>query len=93
MLYVANGSVLTSVGKAAAMDLCLHLVRRDHGSAVANTAARRLVVPPHRAGSQAQFVAAPVPARDNHASAGLFPRVLERLERPLTGEDLAHRGT
>ena len=46
VLYVDNGSVLTSAGKAAAMDLCLHLVRLDHGSAIANTVARRLVVPP-----------------------------------------------
>ena len=63
VLYVDNGSVLTSAGKAAAMDLCLHLVRLDHGSAVANAVARRLVVPPHRAGGQAQFVPAPVPAQ------------------------------
>ncbi|SDD65748.1 Transcriptional regulator GlxA family, contains an amidase domain and an AraC-type DNA-binding HTH domain [Streptomyces prasinopilosus] len=91
VLYVDNGSVLTSAGKAAAMDLCLHLVRRDHGAAVANAVARRLVVPPHRAGGQAQFVAAPVPDRDDHALAGLFPWVLERLDRPLTVEDLARR--
>ena len=45
------------------MDLCLHLVRLDHGSAIANAVARRLVVPPHRAGGQAQFVTTPVPAR------------------------------
>jgi AraC family transcriptional regulator, transcriptional activator FtrA len=91
VLYVDNGSVLTSAGKAASMDLCLHLVRLDHGSAVANTIARRLVVPPHRAGGQAQFVTAPVPASDNHPLAGLFPWVLERLDHPLTVEDLARR--
>ena len=73
VLYVDNGSVLTSAGKAAALDLCLHLVRLDHGSAVANAVARRLVVPPHRAGGQAQFVAAPVPARDDHPLADLLP--------------------
>ena len=65
MLNVDNGSVLTSADKAAAMDLCLHLVRLDHGSSVANTIARRLVVPPHRAGGKAQFVTIPVPARDS----------------------------
>ncbi|SER37100.1 Transcriptional regulator GlxA family, contains an amidase domain and an AraC-type DNA-binding HTH domain [Streptomyces qinglanensis] len=91
VLYVDNGSVLTSAGKAAAMDLCLHLVRLDHGSALANTVARRLVVPPHRAGGQAQFVTAPVPERDTHPLSGLLPWVNERLDRPLTVEDLARR--
>ncbi|MDT0317047.1 helix-turn-helix domain-containing protein [Streptomyces millisiae] len=91
VLYVDNGSVLTSAGKAAAMDLCLHLVRLDHGSAIANTVARRLVVPPHRAGGQAQFVTAPVPAQDDHPLGELFPWVLERLDHPLTVEDLARR--
>ncbi|BBC34511.1 AraC family transcriptional regulator [Streptomyces graminofaciens] len=91
VLYVDNGSVLTSAGKAAALDLCLHLVRLDLGSAVANAVARRLVVPPHRAGGQAQFVAAPVPARDDHPLAALLPWVIERLDEPLTVEDLARR--
>lgn len=91
VLYVDNGSVLTSAGKAAAMDLCLHLVRLDHGSAVANTLARRLVVPPHRAGGQAQFVTAPVPAQDDHPLAELFPWAIERLDQALTVEDLARR--
>jgi AraC family transcriptional activator FtrA len=91
VLYVDNGRVLTSAGKAAALDLCLHLVRCDHGSAIANTVARRLVVAPHRAGGQAQFVTAPVPARDSHPLAGLFPWALERLDQPLTVEDLARQ--
>lgn len=91
VLYVDNGSVLTSAGKAAAMDLCLHLVRLDHGSSVANTLARRLVVPPHRDGGQAQFVTTPVPAPDNHPLAGLLPWVMGRLDQPLTVEDLARR--
>ncbi|MFH8493844.1 helix-turn-helix domain-containing protein [Streptomyces coeruleorubidus] len=91
VLYVDNGSVLTSAGKAAAMDLCLHLVRLDHGSSVANAVARRLVVPPHRAGGQAQFVAAPVPSRDDHPLAALLPWAIERLDQPLTVEDLARR--
>lgn len=93
VLYVDNGSVLTSAGKAAAMDLCLHLVRSDYGSAVANTVARRLVVPPHRAGGQAQFVTAPVPAQDDHPLGGLLPWVTERLDRPLTVEDLARQAS
>lgn len=91
VLYVDSGSVLTSAGKAAAMDLCLHLVRFDHGSAVANMIARSLVVPPHRAGGQAQFVNAPVPVRDSHPLGELIPWVTQRLDHPLTVEDLARR--
>jgi transcriptional regulator GlxA family with amidase domain len=91
VLYVDNGNVLASAGKAAAIDLCLHLIRRDHGSTVANAVARRLVVPPHRAGGQAQFVTTPVPARDDHPLANLFPWAMERLNRPLTVEDLARQ--
>ena len=91
VLYVDDGSVLTSAGKAAALDLCLHLVRCDHGSAIANALARSLVVPPHRAGGQAQFVTTPVPARDDHPLAELFPWAAQRLDRPLTVEDLARQ--
>ncbi|MFD0312876.1 helix-turn-helix domain-containing protein [Streptomyces flavalbus] len=91
VLYVDNGRVLTSAGKAAAMDLCLHLVRLDHGSAVANAVARRLVVPPHRDGGQAQFVTTPVPAPASHPLDALFPWVLQRLDQPLTVEDLARQ--
>ncbi|RJL24467.1 helix-turn-helix domain-containing protein [Bailinhaonella thermotolerans] len=91
VLYVDGGSVLTSAGKAAALDLCLHLVRLDHGAAVANAVARRLVVPPHRDGGQAQFVTAPVPAPGDHPLADLLSWAIERLDRPLTVEDLARR--
>ncbi|MGY1577922.1 helix-turn-helix domain-containing protein [Streptomyces sp. MN13] len=91
VLYVDNGSVLTSAGKAAAMDLCLHLVRLDHGSSIANKIARRLVVPPHRDGGQAQFIATPVPEPGNHPLADLFPWVMGRLNEPLTVEDLARQ--
>ncbi|WP_437074292.1 GlxA family transcriptional regulator [Streptomyces sp. enrichment culture] len=91
VLYVDNGSVLTSAGKAAAMDLCLHLVRLDRGAAVANAVARRLVVPPHRDGGQAQFVTTPVPAPAHHPLAEVLPWALERLDQPLTVEDLARR--
>ena len=91
VLYVDNGRVLTSAGKAAAIDLCLHLVRRDHGSVIANIAARRLVVPPHRAGGQAQFVSTPVPAKDDHPLSELLPWAMARLDQPLTVEDLARQ--
>ena len=57
VLYVDEGDVLTSAGKTAALDLCLHLVRRDLGAAAANAIARQLVVPAHRSGGQAQFIA------------------------------------
>ncbi|MBV1850489.1 helix-turn-helix domain-containing protein [Catellatospora tritici] len=91
VLYVDNGRVLTAAGKAAALDLCLHLIRLDHGSSVANIAARRLVVPPHRAGGQAQFVTTPVPARDDHPLAALLPWIVERLDQPLTVAELARQ--
>ncbi|WP_437095532.1 helix-turn-helix domain-containing protein [Streptomyces sp. enrichment culture] len=91
VLYVDNGSVLTSAGKAAAVDLCLHLVRLDHGSSVTNAVARRLVVPPHRDGGQAQFVTTPAPAPGSHPLAELLPWAVERLDQPLTVEDLARR--
>jgi AraC family transcriptional regulator, transcriptional activator FtrA len=61
VLYVDNGDVLTAAGSAAGIDLCLHMVRRDFGAAAANAVARRLVVPPHRDGGQAQFIERPVP--------------------------------
>ena len=63
VLYVDEGDVLTSAGKTAALDLCLHLVRRDLGAAAANGIARRLVVPAHRSGGQAQFIAPPAEPR------------------------------
>ncbi|MDF3288088.1 helix-turn-helix domain-containing protein [Streptomyces silvisoli] len=91
VLYVGDGNVLTSAGKAAAMDLCLHLVRLDHGSAIANAVARRLVVPPHRPGGQAQFVSTPLPDPRSHALAALFPWAMQRLDQPLTVRDLARQ--
>jgi len=63
VLYVDAGSVLTSAGSAAGLDLCLHLVRRDYGSKIANQVARRLVIPPHREGGQSQFLERPVEDR------------------------------
>ena len=71
------------------MDLCLHLVRIDHGTAVANALARSLVVPPHRPGGQAQFIPAAVSYGRQHVLAELLPWAQERLEQPLTVKDLA----
>lgn len=91
VLYTAEGDVFTSAGTAAAIDLCLELVRRDRGAAVVNELARRLVVPPHRAADQAQFVSARVPV---DPGAGLGP-VLEwargHLHERITLDRLATR--
>jgi len=89
VLYIDEGDVLTSAGKAAGLDLCLHLVRTDHGTAVANALARSLVVPPHRPGGQAQFIPAAVGHGRDHVLADLMAWALERLEHPLTVRDLA----
>ena len=91
VLYTDNGSVLTAAGKAATVDLCLHLVHLDHGAAVANSVARRLVMPPHRPGGQAQFVSTPFPATGDHQLAHLFAWVQQRLDQPLTVSDLARK--
>lgn len=79
VLYIEAGRVFTSAGSAAGLDLCLHLVRLDFGSAVANQVARRLVIAPHRDGGQAQFVERPVPKR----SADPFSKVLQTVHRGL----------
>ncbi|MGW1340586.1 helix-turn-helix domain-containing protein [Kribbella sp. NPDC002412] len=91
VLYTDNGSVLTSAGKAAAVDLSLHLIHLDHGASVANSVARRLVVPPHRSGGQAQFVATPLEVSGDNRLAQLQSWVLDRLDQPLTVTDMARR--
>ncbi len=92
VLYVDAGSVLTSAGSAAGIDLCLHIVRRDHGSAVANSVARRLVIPPHRDGGQAQLIDLPMPAHpDDDPIASVMAWALERLDEPLDLATLAGR--
>jgi AraC family transcriptional regulator, transcriptional activator FtrA len=92
VLYVDNGRVLTSAGSAAAIDLSLHYVRREHGADVADIIARRMVVPPHRDGGQAQYVAlAPPPIPPTTTFAELLEWMLANLDRDLTIDDLAHR--
>jgi AraC family transcriptional activator FtrA len=93
VLYTDNGQVLTSAGKAAAVDLCLHLIHLDHGAAIANTVARRLVVPPHRDGGQAQFVTTPIQVSGDHQLARLLAWARERLDQPLTVTDLARQAS
>ena len=89
VLYVDNGTLLTSAGSAAGLDLGIHLIRRDHGSTIANQVARRLVIPPHRDGGQAQFIAAPVAADDAMTLASTMAWAVEHLHEPLTVADMA----
>ncbi|HET8625124.1 MAG TPA: transcriptional regulator FtrA [Gemmatimonadales bacterium] len=91
VLYVDEGSVLTSAGSAAGIDLCLHVVRRDYGAEIANRVARRLVMPPHRDGGQAQYVAEPVSTRPNGGLSKALDWALARLDRPLSLDDLARQ--
>jgi len=91
VLYVDDGDVLTSAGSAAGIDLCLHLIRTDHGSAVANRVARRLVIPPHRDGGQAQLIELPVANTTDDPIAGVMEWALQRLHEPLSLETLAAR--
>ncbi|MCZ7474201.1 transcriptional regulator FtrA [Micromonospora sp. WMMC273] len=92
VLYVDDGDILTSAGSAAGLDLCVHLVRRDHGPTIANAVARRLVVPPHREGGQAQFIEAPVPSdpEDDRLAASMA-WALANLNTPITVDRLARR--
>jgi AraC family transcriptional activator FtrA len=84
VLYLIDGAVATSAGTAAGIDLCLELVRLDHGTAVAAEVARRLVVPPHRQGGQAQYVSEPLPARPDVALGPVLDWVRAHLDEPLT---------
>ncbi|WP_435850813.1 GlxA family transcriptional regulator [Streptomyces roseolus] len=91
VLYVDDGDVLTSAGLTAGLDLCLHLVRRDLGAHIANQLARRMVVPAHRPGGQAQFIDLSVPTADDRSLGPVLDWARARLDRPLTVEDLARR--
>ncbi len=92
VLYVDEGDILTSAGSAAGIDLCLHLVRQDHGTEIATQLARQLVVPPQRDGGQAQYIEAPAGTLD---SSNLFADTVawleEHLGEPVTVDDLAAR--
>lgn len=89
VLYVDEGQILTSAGSAAGLDLCLHLVRRDFGPAIANQVARRLVIPPHRDGGQAQFVEVPVNKREAGSLSPLLDTIRTRIDQPLRIADMA----
>jgi AraC family transcriptional activator FtrA len=91
VLYVDAGQVLTSAGTAAGIDLSLYVVRCDHGAEIANAVARRMVVPPHRDGGQAQFVSPSLPAQPVPAGglAKTMDWMVARLGEPLTVEAMA----
>ncbi|MFD1539273.1 GlxA family transcriptional regulator [Nonomuraea guangzhouensis] len=91
VLYVDHGDVATSAGTSAGIDLCLHLVRADHGAAYAAKVARHMVMPPHREGGQLQYAIAPSRARVPDSLAPLLGWAAERLGEPLTVDDLAAR--
>ncbi|MER7493594.1 helix-turn-helix domain-containing protein [Streptomyces pharetrae] len=91
VLFVDEGDVLTAAGSAAALDLGLHLVRRDHGAEIANAVSRRLVFAAHRDGGQRQFVERPVPDVRDESLGPLLAWAQERLAEPLTVAGLAAR--
>jgi len=93
VLYVDEGQVLTSAGSAAGLDLCLHLVRRDFGAEIANAVARRLVVPPHREGGQAQFVERPMATRERNTLSSVIDSMHQHLAGNLPIAQLARQAS
>ncbi|WP_394824987.1 GlxA family transcriptional regulator [Pendulispora albinea] len=92
VLYVDDGDILTSAGTAAAIDCCIHLLRRDHGAEVANRVARRMVVAPHRHGGQAQYIEQPLPETGgSDRLAVTLDWAIEHLEQPLSLDVLANK--
>jgi transcriptional regulator GlxA family with amidase domain len=89
VLFVDDGDVLTSAGLAAGIDLCLHIIRSDHGAQVANAVAKYCVVPPWREGGQAQFIDRPLPTADNASTGATREWALTHLDEDLTVERLA----
>jgi transcriptional regulator GlxA family with amidase domain len=89
VLFVDDGDVLTSAGLAAGIDLCLHIIRSDHGAQVANAVAKYCVVPPWREGGQAQFIDRQVPAPDHFSTATTREWALQHLDEELTVQRLA----
>ncbi|MFB7354217.1 GlxA family transcriptional regulator [Streptomyces gardneri] len=91
VLFVDDGDILTAAGSAAALDLGLHVVRRDHGAEIANAVSRRLVFAAHRDGGQRQFVERPVPEIPDESLAPVLAWAQQRLDEPLTVTVLAAR--
>jgi transcriptional regulator GlxA family with amidase domain len=93
VLFVDDGDVLTSAGLAAGIDLCLHMIRSDHGAGVANAVAKYCVVPPWREGGQAQFIDRPVPLGDDASTTATRAWALRHLDAELSVERLARHAT
>ncbi len=92
VLYIDDGQILTSAGTAAAIDLSLHIVRQDYGAEIAAAVARRMVVSPHREGSQAQYIETPLPpARQSEPFGTTLAWMAEHLHHHLTVEQMAAR--
>jgi transcriptional regulator GlxA family with amidase domain len=91
VLYVDAGRLLTSAGAAAGLDLCLHLVRRDHGAAIAADTARVSVMPLERDGGQSQFIRHPAPAADGASLEPVLRWMEQRLDEPLALDAIARR--
>jgi AraC family transcriptional regulator, transcriptional activator FtrA len=91
VLYIDDGDVMSSAGRAAGLDLCLHIVRQDYGAEVANRVAQRLVVPPHREGGQAQYIPQPVQKVGGDALASVFAWAQCHLDQDLAIERLASK--
>ena len=91
VLYVEDDSILTSAGSAAGIDLCLHVVRKDFGTDIVNQVARRLVIPPHRDGGQAQFIPAPVSKRQEPSLAQLLDWLRAHLHQTHTVRSMARQ--
>lgn len=89
VLFIDDGDVLTSAGAASGLDVCLHIIRKDHGSEVANQVARMCVVPPWRDGGQAQYIQHPVPEATVNGTSTARQWALENLHEPMTLADLA----
>ena len=93
-LYIEDGPIVTSAGSAAVIDLCLHLMRREHGAEITNRIARHMVVPPHRDGGQSQYIEMPVPEPDTADElAEVLQWALLHLDQPLTVDALAARAS
>jgi len=91
VLYVQDGTIITSAGTAAGLDACLHLLRQELGAELTNTIARRMVIAPQRDGGQAQFISRPLPVAANQSLAPVTDWMVENLREDLSVEQLAAR--
>lgn len=90
-LYVDEENIVTAAGSAAGLDMMLHLVRKDHGSRVANMVAQRMVIPPHREGGQSQYATRQLVSTSDAPISNLMDWIRSDLQRPLTIKEMADR--